>query len=128
LTVLIATSSVKKASEISSASLPSIYNWLHEPAFYAAYQAGRQERLQDILALDETFATLKSHAPEAAETIVAIMRNEKAAAQTRLQACNLILDLSIVKSFDFDGSREKLEQLGLMVAQLIAEKAQSCNA
>lgn len=104
LFALLDTATIAKASERSGVPERTIYTWLREPAFDAAYRQARRD------AVRAATAGLQRASAAAVAVIAHIMTSKDAPASTRLAAARTVLELAI-QSVELDDVLARLEAL-----------------
>jgi len=105
LKALISCRTVREASKISGLSERSIYNYLSNPIFKAAYEAAKTDIIRGVA------ANLRERMSEAADVVGAVMSRENRP-RDRLAAAKIALTFSIRldESLDFSERLAELEK------------------
>jgi hypothetical protein len=104
ISALLSEPSIRKAAEQSGIPERTLYAWLKEPPFDAAYRAARRESVQQATARLQ-------YATSAAVTVLCqLMTRDSVHASIRLSAAKTILELSF-KSIEIDDLAARLEAL-----------------
>jgi len=98
IVALLTNRNVPEAARASGIRTQTLYRWMKDPEFDAAYRAARV-----AVAAQEAFSTLRQGSRAAAATIVGIMLDSGVAASTRLSAAEFIL--GIAKEASENGAR-----------------------
>jgi transposase-like protein len=77
---------VEEAARTVGISTQTLYRWLKEPEFEAAYREGRRA------AVSQSYARLQQASSAAASTLFKLMVDANAPASTRVRAANSVLD------------------------------------
>ncbi len=80
---------VKKASEAVGVVDSTLWRWMQEPSFKAAYLAARRQ------VVEATIARVQRMTGEAANTLREIMLSENNSASSRVQAAKTIIELAV---------------------------------
>ena len=106
LAALLASPTTKAAAAVCGISETQIYDRLRDPAFKERYDSKRLELL------DESTAALQKHIGAAVEEMASIATDKKNPAQTRLNACEAVVRLSLKMTDQVEILKriEKLEQ------------------
>jgi hypothetical protein len=107
LACLIAEPSLEAAAKRSHISRQTLYEWLREPDFKAAYEQMQQE----IFA--EGINTLKASLQEGVQALREEMKNKDATPANRIAAATKLIELSLKarEHFELHERMEQLEQL-----------------
>ena len=95
---------VRKAAEAAGVSEGTIYRWLREPGFSAAYRAARRENFRHAIALTQRYA------PAAVQTLMKVMQDPGAGHAAKVSAATTLLKFSR-ESIELDDLVERVEML-----------------
>jgi uncharacterized protein with ATP-grasp and redox domains len=112
LAALLAEPTIRRAAEVSEVGDKTLYRWMREPAFAAAYREMRGAATQHAIALVQKYSS------NAAATLCQLMASPNPAA-IRLAAASKILDLAI-KATEIEDIRRELEELKALEHDRIA--------
>src|SRR3712207_7897389 len=106
ITALLAQPTIEKAAAAISVNPASIYRWLAEPGFEAAYRAARRE------AVGQAIACLQQVSTHAVTVLVTVMANTSTPPATRVAAAKTVLETAIkaVEVEDLAARLDTLEQ------------------
>ena len=107
LACLIAEPSLEAAAKKSRISRQTLYEWLREPDFKAAYDSLQQE------VFTEGLSTLKAALQEGVRALRVALKDPKATPANRIAAATKLIELSLKarEQFEFQERLEQLEQL-----------------
>jgi hypothetical protein len=88
IAALLTQRNVEEAARVAEIGTQTLYRWMKDPEFDAAYREGRRA------AVSQTYARLQQASSAAASTLVKLMVDANAPASTRVRAANSILDHS----------------------------------
>jgi hypothetical protein len=88
IAALLTQRNVEEAARVAEIGTQTLYRWMKDPEFDAAYRGGRRA------AVSQTYARLQQASSAAASTLVKLMVDASAPASTRVRAANSILDHS----------------------------------
>ncbi len=88
IAALLTQRNVEEATRVAEIGTQTLYRWMKDPEFDAAYREGRRA------AVSQTYARLQQASSAAASTLVKLMVDASAPASTRVRAANSILDHS----------------------------------
>ena len=103
LDVLLTEPTVTKAAKLAKLSEVTLYRWLNEPVFAAAYRAARGRLLEN------TLTALQAASTQAVETLRNTLTEVSAPAQVKVSAARSILEFALK-------GREALEFVERLVA------------
>lgn len=103
LGALLSAPSVRQAAIEASIPEKTLYNWLRDDDFSAAYRQARRDATQQAIAL------LQGYSSAAARTLVTLMASGNPAA-VRLAAASKVIDLAM-KSVELEDLQQRLEAL-----------------
>jgi hypothetical protein len=86
---LLATPTVLAASEAAGVSKTTIFRWLADPDFSAAYREARGQLLE------ATLAALQAAGAAAVETLKTVMKDETAQPSARVSAARTVLEMTL---------------------------------
>jgi transposase-like protein len=89
IAALLTQRNVEEAARTAGIGTQTLYRWMKEPEFEAAYREGRRA------AVSQTYARLQQASSAAASTLFKLMVDPGAPASTRVRAANSILDHSM---------------------------------
>lgn len=95
---------VPKAAEAVGIDESTLYRWLKDPAFSAAYREARREGFRHAIAITQKFA------PIAVQALVKIVADQKVTANARVAAAGLLLKFSR-ESIELDDVVARVEAL-----------------
>ena len=95
------TRAAAKSAGINEATL---WRWLQEPEFQAAYTKARRETVKHAI------ARLQQNASKAVDTLKEVMSDKKAVAFARVSAAKAVLDYSL-KAVELEDLAERIEAL-----------------
>jgi hypothetical protein len=104
VSALLSEPSIRKAAESAGVPERTLYAWLKEPAFDAAYRAARRDSVQ------QATARLQYATSAAVSVLCQLMVKETVHASIRLSAAKTILELSI-KAIEIDDLAARLAAL-----------------
>jgi hypothetical protein len=104
ISALLSEPSIRKAAEQSGIPERTMYAWLKDSAFDAAYRAARRDSVQ------QATARLQFVCSAAVSVLCQLMMKETVHASIRLSAAKTILELSI-KAIEIDDLAARLEAL-----------------
>lgn len=104
LAALIAEPTIRKAAAAAEVPERTLYTWLKEPAFRAAYAAMRRE------AVGQAVARLQGFTSDAAGALQEVLSDKKAPAAVRVQAARVVLEFAI-KAVELDDLQQRLDAL-----------------
>jgi hypothetical protein len=87
--VLLSQPSIRAAAQHGNVQERTIYRWLQDPGFQAAYRDAR------YLVMDEAFVLLQKHCSAAAQVFIDMMHNDEALPFTRLKAAEAVLNTAL---------------------------------
>lgn len=111
VSALLTEPSVRKAAEASGVKERTLYTWLRQPDFGAAYRAARREATQQAI------ARLQQMSGAAAVVLCQLMASGNPA-PVRLAAASKVLDMAI-KSVELEDLQARLEALERAYAQKV---------
>jgi len=88
IAALLTQRSVEEAARVAEIGTQTLYRWMKDPEFDAAYREGRRA------AVSQSYARLQQASSAAASTLVKVMVDANAPASSRVRAANSILDHS----------------------------------
>jgi len=88
IAALLTQRNVEEAARVAEVGTQTLYRWMKDPEFDAAYREGRRA------AVSQTYARLQQASSAAASTLFKLMVDASAPASTRVRAANSILDHS----------------------------------
>ena len=89
IAALLAAASIRQAAVDADIPEKTIYNWLRDARFQAAYSAARREAVQQAI------ARLQRSATAAVSVLLMLMAKDTTPAAVRLQAAGKVLDLAL---------------------------------
>ena len=101
---LLAQPSVRKAAEVAGVGERTLYRWLEEPAFAAAYKKTRREAFKQAMGLTQRYA------PVAVSTLAQITTDKTAPHSARVSAAQALLKFSR-ESLELDDLAERISAL-----------------
>jgi hypothetical protein len=101
---LLSEPSIRQAAKAADVPEKTLFNWLKEPAFDAAYRAARRDSVQ------QATARLQFATSAAVSVLCQLMTRDTVHASIRLSAAKTILELSF-KSIEIDDLAARLEAL-----------------
>jgi hypothetical protein len=106
IAALLTQRNVEEAARVAEIGTQTLYRWMKDPQFDAAYREGRRA------AVSQTYARLQQASSAAASTLVKLMVDANAPASTRVRAANSILDHSrhAIEIDDIEARLAALEQ------------------
>ena len=106
IAALLTQRNVEEAARVAEIGTQTLYRWMKDPEFDAAYREGRRA------AVSQTYARLQQASSAAASTLVKLMVDANAPASTRVRAANSILDHSrhAIEIDDIEARLAVLEQ------------------
>lgn len=106
IVALLTQRNVEEAARVAEIGTQTLYRWMKDPQFDAAYREGRRA------AVSQTYARLQQASSAAASTLVRLMVDADAPASTRVRAANSILDHSrhAIEIDDIEARVAALEQ------------------
>lgn len=111
IVALLANTKLKDAAASAGISEATLWRWLQEPDFHAAYMKARRDAVQSAI------ARLQSYTSDAVDTLHEIMMDKDALAFARLGAARAILDYSI-RGVELEDHEQRLAEIErLMAAQ-----------
>lgn len=102
LALLLAGKPVQQVAKAVGVNRSTVHSWLNTEAFRAAYRDARRAMLEQVV------ATMQLAAQEAADAVLAIMRDKKSPAATRLRAAQSIIEQGVEQD-KLDRILERLE-------------------
>ena len=110
IAALLTQRNVEEAARAANIGTQTLYRWMKEPEFEAAYREGRRA------AVSQTYARLQQASSAAASTLFKLMVDTGAPASTRVRAANSILDHSrhAIEIDDIEARVAALEQAALV--------------
>lgn len=100
---------VKKAAEAAGVGMRTVYNWLEEPEFSAAYRKARREAFAQAMAMSQKYA------PLALQALAKIVHDETKPCSARVSAASAILKFSR-ESLELDDLAARLAALEQRIA------------
>jgi hypothetical protein len=106
LVALLSNRSVEDAAKACNTPVRTIYRWLKEPDFFAAYRAGRRH------AYGQSIALLQQGSTAAATTLLKVMLDAATPASTRVRAAETVLTQAAkaIEIEDIDARVSELER------------------
>jgi hypothetical protein len=101
---LLSEPTIRQAAKVADVPEKTLFNWLKNPDFDAAYRAARRESVQ------QATARLQFASSAAVTVLYQLMARDTVHASIRLSAAKTILDLSI-KTLEIDDLAARLEAL-----------------
>lgn len=103
---LLTNPTIAQAARKSGIGERTLYTWLAEPGFAAAYRGARRAAVQHGL------ARLQQASSSAVDVLCQVMKNKRAPAATRVAAARTVLDMAIkaVELEDMSARLDALEQ------------------
>jgi hypothetical protein len=89
IAALLSEPTTKKAAAAAKVGETTIHRWLNEPAFSAALKESRER------VFESTLAALQGASSKAVETLLDVMKDEKAQPSARVSAAKTVLELAI---------------------------------
>jgi hypothetical protein len=104
IVALIAAETVEKAAQQINVAPSTLYRWLHEDEFRAAYREAK------TACVSQAIGRLQQASAEAVETLRTIMRDQTKPASTRVQAARIILETSL-KAVEVEEIQDRINRL-----------------
>lgn len=106
IAVLLTQPTIEAAADVLGVNPATIYRWLQEPAFEAAYRAARRE------AVGQAITRLQQISGAAVAVLANVMANAKTPPSTRVAAAVKVIEMAIkaVELEDLQARIEALEQ------------------
>src|SRR5262245_21736376 len=89
IAALLSETTTKAAAEAAKVSEVTIHRWLNDPIFSAALKESRER------VFESTLAALQGASSKAVETLLDVMKDEKAQPSARVSAAKTVLELAI---------------------------------
>jgi hypothetical protein len=115
IVALLANSTIKRAAKSIGVDETTLWRWLQDKDFHAAYRAARHE------CVSQSIARLQQVSTEAVNTLREVMRDKTAKGSERVSAAKAILDFSI-KAVEIEDMAERLAQVEAILAQQPVKK------
>jgi transposase-like protein len=105
---------IRKVAEVIGVDEKTMYRWMKQPAFTAAYREARRQAFKQAMGMTQRFA------PLAIQTLAKVMTDEKSPASSKVSAAEAILKFSrdSIELDDLEGRLEALEQQARATAGL----------
>lgn len=95
---------VIKAAEVTGVTPQTLYNWLNDPEFKAAYKAVRSQTM------DQAITQIQRNVDLAINTLVKVMISDLTRDAARVRAAIAILDMAF-KAYEIEQITERLTEL-----------------
>jgi hypothetical protein len=104
IAALLTQRSVEDAARVAKVGVRTLYRWLKEPAFDAAYRKTRRDTF------GQTIARLQQGSPNAATLLLKIVLDSNAPPSTRVRAAEIVLDKA-AKAIELEDIEARLAEL-----------------
>ena len=104
IAALLSTRSVDEAARSVNVAAKTLYRWLKEPAFDAAYRQARRS------AFGQTIGRLQQGSPTAVSLLLKVVVDGQAPASTRVRAAEIVLDKA-AKAIELEDIEARLTEL-----------------
>jgi hypothetical protein len=104
ITLLLSEPTVQKAADALGINDRTLFRWLQEPAFAAAYRAARRQAFQQAMGLTHRYV------PYAVQTLVKVMADPKSPAGAKVSAAKGLLEFSR-ESLELDDLAARVDAL-----------------
>ena len=101
---------IAKAAEAAEIGERTLYTWLKEPAFKAAYREAQREAFKHSIALTQKYL------PHAVQTLVKVMADDKAPHSAKVSAASALMKYGR-ESIELDDVVGRVEKLEAAAAQ-----------
>ncbi|MGA9773671.1 MAG: hypothetical protein WBV94_31865 [Blastocatellia bacterium] len=101
---LLSQRTTRAAAKSAGVNEATLWRWLQEPEFQAAYTKARRETVKQAI------ARLQQNASRAVDTLKEVMTDKKAVSFARVSAAKAILDYSL-KAVELEDLAERIEAL-----------------
>ena len=108
ITALLTSPSITEAAQISGIPERTIFHWLNEAGFKAAYQAAKRE------AFNQSLARLQQASSGAVTVLASVMIDPHERGSIRVSAAKIILEFAI-KSVEIEDLQTRLEVLESLI-------------
>ena len=115
IVALLANSTIKRAAKSVGIDDATLWRWLQDKHFHAAYRAARRE------SVSQAIARLQQASTEAVNTLREIVKDKQQPAPARVSAAKAILEFSI-KAVEIEDMAERLAEVEAILAQQPAKK------
>jgi len=115
IVALLANSTIKRAAKSIGVDETTLWRWLQDKDFHAAYRTARRE------SVSQAMARLQQASSEAVNTLREIVKDKKQPAPARVSAAKAILEFSI-KAVEIEDMAERLAQVEAILSQQPAKK------
>jgi transposase-like protein len=112
---LLSNSTIKRAAKAVGIDETTLWRWLQDKDFHAAYRTARRE------SVSQAMPRLQQVSTEAVNTLREIVKDKKQPAPSRVSAAKAILEFSI-KAVEIEDMAERLAQVEAILAQQPAKK------
>ena len=104
IAALLSQRNVEEAARVAKVGVRTMYRWMKEPAFDAAYRKARRA------SFGQTIARLQQGSPNAASLLLKIVLDGQAPASTRVRAAEIVLDKA-AKAIELEDIEARLVEL-----------------
>lgn len=118
IAALLSSATLGAAADKVGVSERTMFRWLNDPTFDAAYRASRRH------AVRQAVAQLQRHSSTAVAVMLSIMADRSAPSSTRLTAAAKIVELAF-QSVELEDLAAEFEQMKATLARLEAARAAS---
>ena len=115
IVALLSHANTRTAAKAVGVDETTLWRWLQDKDFHAAYMTARRETVQHAL------ARLQQVSTEAVKTLREVMRDKTAKGSERVSAAKAIIEYSI-KAVEIEDMAERLSQVEAILAQQPAKK------
>jgi hypothetical protein len=110
IAVLLSQRNVDEAARVANVGARTLFRWLKEPAFDAAYRKARRDKI------GQTIARIRQASPAAASVLLKIVADTQAPVSTRARAAEIVLDQA-AKAIELEDIEARLAALERIAAE-----------